>query len=375
MNAMSQAFEQDHGLELRVLAGPQAGARTPLPAGAMFVIAATVSDEGEPADIVLRDGGAEPARVRITPQGSQALLEVLEGTAVLDDQPVAAGSGAIWTMHSPLRVGGATVAFGHASDTAWFDPARPAGSAGAEAGSDAPVPVAAVSRHHAPRWLISLGIAMAVGCAGLLGFVQVVSAKRGDAVQAPTLAEALHGTEFSSLVATRDAVGHLVLRGRLSTMAQRTRLDAWLTRRQFAPTMEVDVDEALARDVTSVFRVNGVTVQAHVEAPGIVVADASEPDFDRLARAQDVVRRDVPGLTRLSVVNHAVPPPPPRPPVPDDPGKRIASVVPGDPAYIVTADGSRYFLGAMLPTGDRITAIERQSVTLERDGQVIHLNL
>ena len=58
----------------------------------------------------------------------------------------------------------------------------------------------------------------------------------------------------------------------------------------------------------------------------------------------------------------------------DDPGKRIASVVPGDPAYLVTADGARYFVGAMLPTGHRITRIDGQHVTLERGGEESTLN-
>ena len=80
------------------------------------------------------------------------------------------------------------------------------------------------------------------------------------------------------------------------------------------------------------------------------------------------------GLARLSLVNRAKPAPPPAPPVPDDPGKRIASVVPGDPAYLVTADGARYFVGAMLPTGHRITRIDGQHVTLERGGEESTLN-
>ena len=53
----------------------------------------------------------------------------------------------------------------------------------------------------------------------------------------------------------------------------------------------------------------------------------------------------------------------------------IASVVPGNPAYLVTADGARYFVGAMLPTGHRITAISGQRVWLERNGEKTALNL
>jgi type III secretion protein D len=82
------------------------------------------------------------------------------------------------------------------------------------------------------------------------------------------------------------------------------------------------------------------------------------------------------GLQKLVVANKAPPaPPPPPPPVVDDPGKRIASVVPGNPAYIVTADGARYFVGAMLPSGHRITAIDGQRVSVERNGETATLNL
>jgi type III secretion protein D len=201
----------------------------------------------------------------------------------------------------------------------------------------------------------------------------VVTAPR-DAPAATPLATALRASEFAGLEATRDAQGRIELRGRLATLAERSRLDAWLASRQLNPVINVHVDEGVARDVTDVFRVNGVAVQARAEGAGHIVAEAAERDADRLARAAEVVRRDVRGLDKLAVVNKAQPAKPPTPPVVDDPGKRIASLVPGDPAYIVTADGARYFIGSMLPTGHRVKDIEPQRVTLERDGSQTTLN-
>ena len=124
-----------------------------------------------------------------------------------------------------------------------------------------------------------------------------------------------------------------------------------------------------------VFRVNGVSVRTQVAGAGRIAAEAVEPNADKLNRAADVVRRDVRGLQALDVRNTAKPAPPPAPPVFDDPGKRIASLVPGDPAYLVTADGSRYFIGALLPTGHRITQIDKSRVTLELHGQASTLDL
>jgi type III secretion protein D len=186
--------------------------------------------------------------------------------------------------------------------------------------------------------------------------------------------EALRTSEFAHLRLERDERGEPVLRGRLDTLAQRTRLDAWLIGRPGATRVQVEVEEQLARDVADVFRVNGVAVRARSVGAAQVLAEATEPDPARLARAEEVVRRDVRGLGSLTVHNLAAPPEPPAPPVVDDPGKRIASIVTGDPAYLVTVDGARYFVGAMLPTGHRINAIEDQRVTLELNGRVTDLD-
>ena len=43
--------------------------------------------------------------------------------------------------------------------------------------------------------------------------------------------------------------------------------------------------------------------------------------------------------------------------------------VPGESPYVVTADGTRYFVGGLLPTGHRIEAIDAHRVQLAKDGQ------
>jgi type III secretion protein D len=87
-----------------------------------------------------------------------------------------------------------------------------------------------------------------------------------------------------------------------------------------------------------------------------------------LSKVKATALRDIPGLLVLDINN--TPPVAAAAPEPllDDPGKRVSSIVPGDVAYVVTADGSRYFEGALLPTGQRITAIEEGLVVLERNG-------
>lgn len=367
-------------LELRVLEGTQRGARAPLAAGTAFVLASAANGIAEGADIVLREDG-KPVRVRVTADVRDALIEVLEGEVRVGDQTLAAGAQAAWAMYAPLVIGRSRICFGRAALAEWPIPGT-AADVPAPATKSATAPVAAAAapakrplKKRAEVWLATTGAAVLIVCGAALWTAHLAAAPHPEApTELPPLSVLLKNSEFSTLEAVNRADGQVELRGRLDTIARRTRLDAWLGAQGATPALEVQVDEALARDVTEVFRVNGVAVQARVTGLGSVAVEASERDRDRLARAEEVVRRDVRGLKQLTVKNTAAPLPPPAPPVPTDPGKRIASLVPGEPGYLVTADGSRYFVGSMLPTGHRITDIAAGTVTLELHGQETKLN-
>jgi type III secretion protein D len=363
-------------LELRVLEGPQSGARAALVAGRGCVIATAAAGDSGEADILLRDEVAPPAGVRVRVELTQALVEVLHGEIVLGEQTLAAGAQAVWPRHAPLRIGSSVVAFGLACEDDWTaSPDAPAGVDPAAPAADAAL---GPLRRRAEMWMAATGTALLVACGGTLWMAHVAAAPQPvNAPQPVPLAAALKASEFAGLELVRGADGRVTLRGRLATMAQRLRLERWLAARAAMPAdvaLDVLVDEAVLREVTEVFRINGVAVQARSAGPGVVVAEAEEHDAGRLARAEDVVRRDVRGFDRLTVRNSAAPLPPPAPPVADEPGKRIASLVPIEPAHVVTADGSRYFVGSMLPSGYRIASVAEHRITLERDGRQTVLN-
>ena len=371
MDRAAPEIESLHALELRVLEGPQAGARAPLRSAIACVLAAEPDGGGDGADIVLREDKLPPARVRICAELTQATLEVLSGDVLLGNEVLKAGAKAAWSQHTPLKVGASVVAFGRACIENW-NGAQMEAPLGDAAGEAHEAPAATPLRRRPEVWLAGMGVAVLVACGGALSLARVAAAPAPtQANDAVLLTQALRGSEFKTLEVGRTADGRLAVRGRLAAQAQRTQLDAWLAARPASSpvAVEVAVDEALAREVTEVFRVNGVAVQSEVIGPGRVAVQAAERDADRLARAEEVVRRDVRALEQLSVRNTAKPVPPPAPPVSDDPGKRIASLVPGEMAYLVTADGARYFIGAMLPTGHRIIQIQHGSVTLERNGE------
>lgn len=373
MDRAPQSIDSLHALELRVLEGPQAGARAPLTAGGSFVFSAGGADP-QGADIVLRDACDTPVRVRVRAELVDSLLEVLEGEVRLGGQPVAAGRQVSWQRHVPLAVGASVLAFGLAAEDDWPPAAALAGDAGVTADpapADAPgVEVRTPLRRRAEVWLAATGAGVLLACAGTLWMARVAAAPQPSAAAAPAALEtALAGSEFASLRLATRADGRTELRGRLPTLADRARLDLWLATQRATPIVDVVVDEAVAREVAEVLRFHGIAAQTRVAGPGRIVAEAAEADTTRLARAEEAARRDVRGLERFEVRNAAPPLPPPVVPVTDDPNKRIASLVPGEPAYVVTVDGARYFIGAMLPSGWRLAQVARQSVTLERDGR------
>ena len=372
MDRAAPSLDSLHALELRVLEGPQRGARAALPGAAPCVLAVEADGRGDGADIVLREPLSQAARVRVTADLPNAMLEVLAGEVQLGERSLKAGEQALWPMHVPLRAGQTIVAFGRACIDDWS--AEAAVTAPRESAAAAAAPATPLVR-RAEVWLASMGASILLACVGALWMAHVAAAPRAAAVvDEATFPAALHASEFAALQARRSADGRVTLQGRLATLAQRQRLDAWLAQQDQTATIDVRVDEAVAHDLTETFRVNGVSVKAAASAPGRFVAEAAEPNHARLAHAEGIVRRDVQGFETLTVRNSAAPTPPPAPPVPDDPGKRIASLVPGDTAYLVTADGARYFLGAMLPSGHRITQIAKASVTLELNGQQSTLN-
>lgn len=378
-------------LELRVLAGPQAGARAPLARGTAFRlwVAAPVGPADGPAqaqDIVLHSGG--PAAllqiewVDAATAGAPLLrVQVLQGELHGAAQPLSAGQGLDWPMRQPLDLEGLQLAWGPAAEESWQVATASAAQAQAEAATPpAPAP-AAVHTHRGfgvERWLATAGVALALGSAGLMALAQLADTGRQETAASPLAlaTRALQASDFNGLSLQKANDGQLELSGRLATQAQRAHLDQWLQQQGLKPRLAVRVDEQLARDVTDVFRLHGIVAKAQVLENGAVQVQAQERDAAKLQRAEQAARRDVAGLATLQVENQPRGRANARAALPDDPGKRVTAVVADtDLPYLVTADGSRYFVGALLPSGHRVMHIAERAVTIERDGQLSQLTL
>lgn len=171
-----------------------------------------------------------------------------------------------------------------------------------------------------------------------------------------------------------------MISGYLETYQESMRLNQWLNQRlnqrlensDVRFTNAVRVGETVSERVLDVFRVHGVaaSVQVIYENDSVLKVSVltAEADLQLLDSVRERVLHDVPDVDAIAIENS-----PPEPAIqadarPVDPGKRVAMVISDIPAYVVTQDQSRYFVGSLLPTGHKIDSIEDGRVMLLKDG-------
>jgi type III secretion protein D len=363
--------------ELRVLSGEQRGARSAVRPGDTLRLGRDWSN-----DVVLRDADDDAAQLSLDAQG-QLMLSADGGQCQVDGTLLAAGEPAALTLYTPFTVGGIRLAVGRIGAPQWaalFDEGatqRPVAGAGVD--TDLPATPAPANAQRAPsrgnwaqRLLAGGAVLMAVSAGALTLAWAMGPASLSPTEQAEHLRQTLAHLGFGALhVESRD--GQLLVTGHLDSQAQRSRLEQALAH-QTPARVAVWVNEQVTASVGDVYRLNGIAAEVRSGGPGVVHVQTHEADAPALAKVQAAARRDVPGLQQLVAINEP-PPPGPRPEaVISDPGKRVAAIVPGEPAYVVTADGTRYFEGAMLPSGHRILSILSDRVQIEREGVPSTLN-
>lgn len=349
--------------ELRVLRGGQRGASAPVTPGAPLEVSGEVG-----SDVVLRADELAGCRVRLQLQDERVHLQVLSGHADVGGRALAEGGTAELPLYTPLALGdGVVVALGAVGAARW------AGLFGEDADAEPPAAPAAVPAPATPRWvrrLVATGAALVVASMGMYAIASVVGPAPMPLVDQAHRAQALlhaQGLTGLSVKAEGDA---LVVSGYLETTAQRSAAERALAAEQLPARLDVWINEQVAAAVQEVYRVNGIAAEVEPVGPGALRVRTQVASTEALQATEAKARRDVPGLNSLQAHNRAPARTPSPVPAVEDPGKRVAAVVPGDTPHVVTADGSRYFQGALLPTGHRIRSIQGDAVELEREGSV-----
>ena len=368
--------ERGPDVELRVLAGRAAGARANLAEGAEVSVGHALD-----CDIVVRDPAARGVLLKLRPGPDCAELEVLSGQVEFLGHVLTAPARAILPAYVPLHLGGTAVALGRADGARWPEAEqllRPGQPEVAE-----PI-VAAPSA----LWRELLGVARKTPLAPILTGVAALAMLGALYIGAPAIVSLadpspgpgdakriLRAGGYPTLTVTQSPDGRLTIHGLVARTGDRARLETLIQARGLRASLDVRSGDDIALGVSEVLRTHGVTAEVKPAGLGVVsVAVSSGGEPERLEAARRIALRDVGGLKRVlfaagpglggSVLD-------------EDPktagAKRVLSVVAGDGGYVQTADGARYFMGAVLPTGHTITAIADRDVTVQRDGKITHL--
>ena len=368
-------------LVLKVLAGRVRGASAPLERGQ----AVTVGHELD-ADIVLRDPSAEGVRLRLKARADAADLDLLEGSVVLLGHELTAPAQAILPLYLPLMIGENAVAIGDPDSPRWTEAERILAAAQLPLDDDdehAQPPGqswqyllnntnALVSRsmRFVPVLLIAVITVSALFAisSGLPAWPKMQP--RPAKVQAVLLDEG-----FDGLSVSKSSEGEIRIEGVVATDADRARLRRVMTAHDWQPRVNVQTHEGMARQVEDFYMANGVEAAARAAGAGLVRLDVIGSNPEEAGRLQRLAMTEIKGLRRIDISML---------PGADDGGrfedmqegggKRVVSVIGGPQGHVTTADGARYFPGAVLPTGHRIVSIEETKVLVERNGSRSELN-
>lgn len=368
---------------LKVLSGRLAGTAKPLPA------AGTVSVGHQYwQDVVIRDERTRGIAVDLTlAEGGQARLSVLSGEATLLGQTVAAGTTAILPPFVPFAIGGVSLAWGDPDSPRWAEagdlmapvPVEPEGPPDARAQAAAVLTevkgrAGALAGKRATRvsaFVIAGLVLLAVGAAAFFPVVDALGL-RPDAPQ--RVARALEAAGIRGLSVARQPSGDgVAVTGVVASEGQRVRTQEVLRDQDVDGTVDVQTSGELAQAAADVARGRGLRASARAVTRTAVELRTSTLAEDARAGLVQAVRTDVRQISSLTIRDDL--PGPDDVPVKalSDLTRKVSTLVAGDPGYIQTVDGARYFPGAVMPSGHRLVGIEGNNVYIEKNGRRIRV--
>jgi hypothetical protein len=316
---------QPPSLTLRIVRGVHTGAVTPLALSDMLVIGSS-----EDCDLILSDAGVARHHCIVSTQDGKLIVRAIDDKVLINGGKLRPGATLCIEPQTTVELGGAALVVlncreGEQTGRPSDDLARPAQTAGLHA---LPPSVAALVRRY--RWGILAGV-----------IVLVVTAVALSPIMAHHGAQPAPGDPGANAVASA------------------------------APERP---GSAVAHDVAEVLRLSGVTCEALYSGDGTVTVRGHLGSSQTLSGViQSRAMREIVGLKRVMVLNL------------DHPdgtasgtnvdGTRIVSAVSSTDPYVVTADGSRYYVGASLPQGGRLTGVQEGEVLVERNGRIEHWKL
>jgi len=364
---------------LRVLNGRLAGTEKQLPASGTVSIGHQFWQ-----DVVIRDPATKGVAVDLQIGGEGgAQITVLSGEALLLGSHLGEGQTAILPAYVPFSIGGVALAWGDPESARWAEASGIADSTPAPplpppSAQDEAMALLSKASEQVSGWFTRRR-AMAVGAVATLAAGAALAVPTMDALglRGDSAARADHVLDSAGLAplttANDAATGGVIVSGVVSSDAERLKAQEALRDHGIDAAINVQTSAELAQAAADVARIHGLQAMGRpISRTGVELRVTRLTDDQRLKLAQ-AIRTDVRQLGRLVFRDDL----PPRDDTPirtiADATKKVSTVVSGDPAYIQTVDGARYFSGAIMPSGHRLIAIQGDTVFFEKNGRETQL--
>jgi len=340
-------MKQSYAGRLDIVSGTQQGASAHLPLSSPVVLGASMT-----SDIVLRDASVSAQHLKLMLDGECINIESIDGTLLVDGAELPSGQSTEAYGTSLLQLGNVALMISTCDADQTYPKSTPILN-------NAPI--------KSRVGIVGVLMVFVLAMGGTLVWQSGSLERR--VVETVSLEKWLIESSFNDLKILQTG-NVATIGGFVNTHQEALRLDALLDTTGLQVNNEVLIGEALSEQVADVFRVNGIHAQVSVEPAGVVKVLTAVADAQHLTIVERSVLNDVPHVGQL-IVSNTPPQSQANDPVADyvmDPGKRVAMVVSDELSYVVTEDQSRYFIGALLPSGHRIKSIQDGNVSLEKSG-------
>lgn len=373
---------------LRVLSGRLRGAEHRLHAGKFVRIGHSFNN-----DVVLRGSGTNGTSAELRLFDDHATLHVNAGEITLLGRTIGTEEDTHLPFYVPFAVGEFSVAIGSHGSDRWEEVERLITTTvpsvpDATHGGDAPAVQQATALERAvtrlsplrdrldikPNWpKIGFGVAAVLLILAAVGpaYNWTDNALRGADQAEGTIAAA----GFKNLTVVRGDDGGLIVSGTLRTDKELAGLRSMAMKSMPNARIEVETTESHAAAASEILTAQGIKGTATASGVGALLIKSEFLPKDKQAQLTQMLRQDIPSIKSVRFGEDA------------GVGSRdlqyffssseygLATYVAGDPSYIVTADGTRWFPGATVPTGHEIVAMKENRITFAREGKVDELIL
>lgn len=366
---------------LRIVDGRLAGKEFALDDGQRVCIGHALAN-----DVVLRGSGTRNTVIELRFHGDIAALRVLGGSAELLGRSLSEGEEAQLPAYLPFRIGEFVLAHGTRGSARWDGAAQVAASPCLAPVEPLPPPslsdrllrlgrsrISSLEGRFDPARYVIIGASVLLLGGAALTLDHSLSERRANPVN---FEQQLRTENFPGLSVARNAAGGLIVSGVVPGEKDMARLQALVADADVPVALDVTPTAALAAAATEVLEAQGIDGKASPapgDAHGVLVSAPFMP-ADREDDLRGTLQRDVPGLKHVTFrVDDARGGNPLQ--VFFGSGETGIATLVENPAHIVTADGTRWFPGAVLPTGHRLISVGKDTVRLEKDGRAEDVHL